>query len=120
MNIDFDKIKNSIAKTALKAKTTSENMIEIAKSKYKLAEIKSNINDKYMEIGKLVYESDDEDVTSKIEMVCAQISELKSKEEDLETIVNDIMNKKPCPECGEKVDKNYTYCPKCGVNFTEE
>ncbi len=119
MNIDFEKIKKTVTNTALKAKQTSENMVEIAKSKYKLGEIKSDINDKFTQIGKLVYDSSDEDVTSKIEVICEEISELKSKAEDLENIINDIMNKKPCSACGEKVDKKYTYCPKCGENFDE-
>ena len=86
MNIDFEKIKSTIAKTAIKAKEKSGDMIEVAKSKYKLAEIKSTIKDKYTEIGKLVCESDEEDVTAKIEEICTEISDLKAKAEDMEKL----------------------------------
>ena len=119
MKFDFEKIKSSITKTMLKTKETSTNMVEVAKAKYKLSEIKSDIDDKYIEIGKIVYRDDDDDATSRIEEICNEITELKSKADDLQVIVDDIMNKNSCPNCGEKVDKKYTYCPKCGTNFDE-
>ena len=119
MNIDFEKIKDTIAKTAIKAKEKSGDMLEVAKSKYKLGEINSTIKDKYTEIGKLVYESDDEGVTSKIEEICSEIADLKAKAEDMQMIIDDILNKKQCDSCGEKVDKKHAFCPKCGCNFEE-
>lgn len=119
MNIDFEKIKSTITKVAIKAKEKSGNMVEVAKNKYKLAEIKSSINEKYKEIGKLVYESDEEDVTEKIEKICVEITELKEKAIDMQSVVDDILNKKQCPDCGERIEKSYTFCPKCGSNFEQ-
>ena len=96
MNIDFKKIKERITKTALKLKETSGNVVEVAKTKYKLSEIKSNIDDKFIEIGKLIYDSSDEDITEQIEKICDEITELKAKYEDMQTIVDDFVNKKQC------------------------
>ncbi|MBE7049571.1 MAG: hypothetical protein E7394_02230 [Ruminococcaceae bacterium] len=119
MKFDFEKIKSSIAKTMIKTKETSSNMVEVAKAKYKLSEIQSDINDKYIDIGKIVYRADENDSTERIEAICNEITELKSKADDLQAIIDDIMNKNTCEACGEKVDKKYTYCPKCGNSFND-
>ena len=66
MKFDFEKIKSSITKTMLKTKETSTNMVEVAKAKYKLSEIKSDIDDKYIEIGKIVYKTSDGTVFAEI------------------------------------------------------
>jgi len=30
-----------------------------------------------------------------------------------------MFNKKKCPRCGEKVNKNFDFCPKCGNPFND-
>ncbi len=119
-NFDFEKIKRGVKKTAQKAKEVSGNVVETAKYKLKLSEIKSNIEDKYIEIGKLVYNSgENEDITSKLETLCDEISALKASENDIKEAVDEIMNKKSCPFCSASVDKDFTFCPKCGKSFDE-
>ena len=119
-NFDFEKLKRGVKKTAQKAKEVSGNVVETAKYKLKLSEIKSNIEGKYIEIGKLVYNSgENEDITSKLEALCDEITALKSNENDIKEAVDEIMNKKSCPFCSASVDKDYTFCPKCGKSFEE-
>jgi len=68
MYIDFNKIKDAITSTAKKAKKISENTVETAKLKLKLSELKSNVNEKYTTIGRIVYESaENADCTEEIE-----------------------------------------------------
>ncbi len=120
-NFDFDRIKKGMKKTALKAKEVSGNVLETAKYKLKLSEIKSSIEDKYIEIGKLVYNSGEfEDITSKLQTICDEITELKNSENDMREAIDDLMNKKSCPHCSASVDKDFTFCPKCGKSFDEE
>ena len=120
-NFDFEKVKKSVKKTALKVKEVSGNAVETAKFKLKLSEIKSHIEDKYIEIGKLVYECEDDiDITEKIQKLCDEITELKESADDMQGSIDDLMNKKACPFCSASVDKDYTFCPKCGKAFEEE
>ena len=74
-----------------------------------------------MEIGKLVYESDDStDITSKLQMICDEITELKASADDMQDSIDDLMNKKTCPYCSASVDKKHSFCPECGRGFDEE
>lgn len=120
MNFDFNKIKKEVTKTALKAKKASANMVETAKYKFKLSEIKSDINEKYMQIGKLVYNSDEDcDITDKLQALCDEITALKNNAEDMQASVDEILNKKACPKCSSYVDKDFEFCPKCGNSIDE-
>jgi len=120
MNINLNNFKKSFTKAAKKTKETSETVVEMAKIKYKLIEIKSDIDDKYLEIGKLVYNSsENEDITDKLKEICEGITELTEKKDDLQNTYNDLVSKKYCPKCDMKLDKDFTFCPKCGHNFEE-
>ena len=91
MKLDFDIIKKSFTKAAIKTKETSENMVEIAKLKYKIAEIKSDIDDNYKKIGKLVYNADENaDISEEIAAVCTEISALSEKMDDMQRIVAEV------------------------------
>ena len=120
-NFDFEKIKKGVKKTALKVKEVSGNAVETAKFKIKLAEINSNIENKYAEIGKVVYESDgSSEVAIKVQELCDEITALKTSADDMKEAISDLTNKKACPYCSASVDKNYTFCPECGKAFDEE
>ncbi len=120
MKINFEKIKKGLTKAAQKTKETSETMVEAAKLKYKLVEIKSDIDDNYMMIGKLVYEaSDDEDTKERISEISEDITSLIEARDDMQQKLNELINKKQCPECGTKMEKDFEFCPKCGHNFEE-
>lgn len=121
MNINFNKIKRNVTKTVSKAKDVSGNMIELAKAKFRLSEINTDIEEKYIKIGKLVYNSDENgNVEDDISKLCDNITELKSEYENLKEKINDMSGKKVCPVCGEKNDKDYDYCPKCGNSMSRE
>ncbi len=120
MNFDFMKIKKEVAKTAIKAKKASANMVETAKYKFKLSEIKSDINEKYMQIGKLVYNSDEaEDIADKLQALCDEITSLKNSAQDIQATIDDMFNKKACSNCSTYVDKDFDFCPKCGNEISD-
>lgn len=120
MNINFHKIKKGVSDTANKVKEVSCNMVEVTKMKFKLSELKSEIDACYMQIGKLVYEGDDEaDTEQIITSICEKISELKDKSNILKSSIDEAMDKKTCAQCGFKYDKSYDFCPKCGKCFNE-
>lgn len=120
MKINFNDIKKGFTKAAQKTKETSEVVVEIAKLKYKLVEINSDIDDNYQKIGKLVYNAgEDEDITEKLKELCDEITSLSEKKEDMQESYNELVNKKQCPKCGMKLDKDFEFCPKCGHSFEE-
>ncbi len=120
MKIDFTKIKKGFTIAAQKTKETSESVLEIAKLKYKLVEINSEIEETFKEIGKLVYNAgEEEDITDQIKKMCDEITSLTEKRDDMQENFNELVNKKQCPKCSMKLDKDFEYCPKCGHNFDE-
>ena len=120
MKIDFTKIKKGFTIAAQKTKETSESVFEIAKLKYKLVEINSEIEENFKKIGKLVYNAgEEEDITEGIKELCEEITSLSEKRDDMQENFNELVNKKQCPKCGMKLDKDFEYCPKCGHSFEE-
>lgn len=121
MKFDFDVIKKSVTKAAIKTKETSENMVEIAKLKYKLAELKSDVEENYIKIGKLVYNAEEnDDISEALKDICAEIEQQTEKISDMQDNLNELLNKKQCPECNTKFDKEFDFCPKCGYKFDIE
>ncbi len=120
MKINMDNIKKSLSKAAKKTKETSETMMEVAKLKYKLIEINSDIDDNYMMIGKLVYEaSEEDDINDKVAELGKDITALIEARNDMQEKLNELVNKKQCPECETKLEKDFEFCPKCGYKFED-
>ena len=118
MNFNFEKIKRKLSKAAVKTKETSGTMVEIAKLKYKITEIKCNIDDNYKAIGKLVYNaSDDEDISAGISELREKITSLIEAKNDMQSRCDELVNKKQCPECESRIEKDFDFCPKCGYKF---
>ncbi len=121
MKFDLNEIKKGLAKAVKKTKETSENMVEVAKLKYKLAELNSDIDDKFKNIGKFVYNAaEDEDITEQLKELCIEIAELSQKRDDMQDSVNELTNKKQCPKCEARFEKEFGFCPQCGHQFGEE
>lgn len=121
MKFDFNGIKKGFTKAAIKTKETSETVVEVAKLKYKLAEVKTDIEESYKKIGKLVYNAEeDADISEEIAGICAEISDMTEKKNDMQDNLNNLLNKKQCPACEMKLDKEFEFCPKCGYRFSGE
>lgn len=115
MNKDIiEKVKNAVTETARKAAKISGEAIDYTKIRLKIAEINSDLDDKYAQIGLAVYEGDE---AADIEGICSEISELKEKLEDLNIKLGEFKNQKTCSACGKNADKDADYCPGCGNKF---
>ena len=120
----FDKL----GKKATEAyKVTADKTGKIAKDtkiKLKMSELKSQINDIYEEIGKLVYEkhtSDEEisGVEEKIEENCTKIDEICEQIDNLLKESMQLRDKRQCPKCYAEIEKESKYCPNCGEKQEE-
>ena len=119
----FDKL----GKKASEAyKITADKTGKIAKEtkiKFKMNDLKSQINDIYEEIGKNVYEKhvkkEKISVNDFVEE-CTKIDVLSDEIADLEKQTLELRDKKLCTNCFKEIEKNAKFCPSCGAEQHEE
>ena len=120
----FDKL----GKKASQAyKITADKTGKLAKEtklKIKMNDLKSQIDDIYIQIGKKVYEKHlrEEDISIKeeLEEQCTKIDVLSDEIDSLLQQCLDLKDKKQCPKCHSQIDKQAKFCPICGKKQTQE
>lgn len=120
----FDKIGKKASEAYKVTADKTGKMAKEAKLKMKMAELKSQVNDIYKEIGKKVYEKhvreENIDIKIDLEEECTKIDVLSAEiESDLKECLN-LRDKKQCLKCFKEIDKNMNYCPECGAKQEEE
>ena len=107
-------------------KKTSETTSKIAKEtklKLKINDNKGKIKELYENIGKNIYENhltEIENCEQKIEEDCKKIDELSAEIEEARKEILVLNNKKICPKCSSEIEKNASFCSKCGEKQVEE
>lgn len=120
----FDKL----GKKASEAyKVTADKTGKIAKEtkiKFRIGELKSQINNIYEEIGKKVYEKHirEEELCIKkdLEEQCTKIDVLSDEIDGLLKECLLLKDKKQCQKCYKEIEKDAKFCPNCGEKQTEE
>lgn len=120
----FDKL----GKKASEAyKVTADKTGKIAKEtklKFKIGELKTQINSIYEEIGKKVYEKHvrEEEICIKkdLEEQCTKIDVLSDEIDSLLKECLELKDKKQCQKCYKEIEKDDKFCPNCGEKQTEE
>lgn len=115
----FDKIGEK-ASHAYKATTDKTGKFaKEAKLKFKMSDLKSQIDDIYMEIGAKIYEKhllkESINIETELEEQCTKIDILSNQ---IETILKDCLelkDKKQCVKCSAQFDKSFKFCPECGA-----
>jgi hypothetical protein len=107
-------------------KYTTEKTSKIAKEtkmKMKINQNKSNIEDIYVEIGKIVYQQhvreENIDINSDIEMYCKQIDGLSNEIEEINNEILNLKDKKKCEVCAKEIEIECKFCPHCGQKQSE-
>ena len=81
-------------------------------------EDKSEIENLYKEIGKIVYEKhnlqDTIYIKEELEEECTKIDVLSDEIENTLKEIMSLRDLKQCPNCYEQIDKSAFYCPNCG------
>ena len=119
----FDKL----GKKASEAyKMTADKTGKIAKEtkmKFRIGELKSQINEIYEEIGKKVYEShvkkEEISIQNDLEEQCTKIDVLSDEIEGLLKQCLELKDKKQCPKCFKEIEKDAKFCPSCGAKQEE-
>ena len=111
-------------------KVTADKTGKIAKEtkmKFKMNDLKSQINEIYEEIGKNVYQKhirEDEEANKEIEEdishLCTKIDVLSDEIDSLLEQCLELKDRKQCKNCYKEIDKNDKYCPNCGAKQEDE
>lgn len=99
-------------------KKTGE-IVELSRLKFSLSEFDQKINGEYRELGKIVYTSakDNADCTEFVKTKAEKIDSLFCDREKLQSRINEMMRKKPCPECQYENPESALFCQKCGTKL---
>lgn len=112
----FDKLKQGVSETGKQAKIA----VETNRLKMQINMKQKEIDAKYTQVGKLVYQSYKNDDYSSIKDDLEQIyQEIMSFEAEIELINNKILEVKDTKECvcGNMVPSETRFCPQCGYKF---
>lgn len=118
MNIDLDQIldKARVAVGAVAKKT--DEVVEYSKMKYERVKLNTELLHLYQELGEATYRAmkgDDsaetmDSVSEEIDLLLIDLAALDDMIEEKQKVVT-------CPQCAEKIDRECTFCPRCGAKM---
>lgn len=114
----FGDLGKSITRATQRAAMRTGSLIESTKINAMITAETKSIEKLHLELGELVYERVMEEKITPDEEMQAIIEELKGH---LEKILNyrvelaEVRGMRVCPSCGEIIDPQVLFCPKCGV-----
>lgn len=120
----FDKLGKKASEAYKVTADKTEKIAKETKMRFKMNDLKSQINELYEEIGKKVYEKhireEDYSIKSDIEELCTKIDVISDEIDTLLKECLELKDKKQCENCYKEIEKEYKYCPNCGAKQTEE
>lgn len=108
--------KKAVTSATKKVVKKSGEIYEATKISLKISALKSDIDEKYCEIGKAAYKSyKGEEISSELaEKTFAEIDEINEKINELSAKLSEIKDVNICPSCGAEISKSSAFCAKCG------
>ena len=106
------------AKTAASAVSKKAGeLYDMSKLRIALAGLRSDLNKQYQALGEAVYCGASEE---EVEAIKTEITEIKQNIFDVEKILAASRNTLKCPHCGQKLNKNASFCYTCGAAVPKE
>lgn len=122
----FDKIGEVASQTYKYTAEKADKIARETKLKMKMNENKSKIETLYNEIGEAVYRRhiaatlNKENFDEKIKNACEEIDKISKEIEQQNNELLNLKDRKQCPNCHEKIEKESKYCPNCGMEQNQE
>ena len=120
----FDKLGKKASEAYKFTADKTGKLAKETKLKFKMSELKSQIEDLYVEIGKKVYEKHirEQDICIKkdLEEQCTKIDVLAQEIESLQNETLELRDKMQCTKCYKEIDKNDNYCKNCGEKLEKQ
>lgn len=122
----FDKIGEVASQTYKYTAEKADKIARETKLKMKMNENKSKIETLYNEIGEAVYRRhiaatlNKENLDEEIKNACEEIDRISKEIEQQNNEILNLKDRKQCPNCHEKIDKEAKYCSNCGMEQNQE
>lgn len=121
----FDELKknlsgvtDTVAKTSENVMKKSSTAIEIQKAKLKKVSLESDMKELYASLGKLYFEEyADGDMPKEMAELCEKITSCQHAINEAEQRAALLKGVVICSNCQAEVDKDASYCPKCGAEI---
>lgn len=113
----WDDIVKKISDAADYTLKEAGKITDTAKIKLSIASKESTIDDIFLKIGKLHYEEHIDNSVDNGENIKAAFLEIEKLRSELKVLKSQLVitkKYKTCPECGAKIDREMSYCFKCG------
>lgn len=115
----FDKLGQKASEAYKVTADKTGKIAKEAKLRIKMGELKSEINDIYEDIGKLVYEKhireEEYDISKELEEFCIKIDIISDEIESYLKECLELKDRKQCPNCYTEIEKGANFCPECGL-----
>ena len=119
----FDKLGKKVSEAYKVTADKTGKIAKEAKLKMKMADLKGQANDIYMEIGKKVYEKhvkeETLDIKKELEEECTKLDVISDEIDSILKECIDLKDKKVCQKCYSQIEKNMKFCPECGAKQEE-
>ena len=119
----FDKLGKKASEAYKVTADKTGKIAKEAKLKMKMADLKGQANDIYMEIGKKVYEKrvkeETLDIKKELEEECTKLDVISDEIDSILKECIDLKDKKVCQKCYSQIEKNMKFCPECGAKQVE-
>lgn len=121
----FDELKknlsgvtDTVAKTSENVMKKSSTAIEIQKAKLKKVSLEGDMKELYASLGKLYFEEyADGDMPKEMAELCEKITSCQHAINEAEQRAAFLKGVVICSNCQAEVDKDASYCPKCGAEI---
>lgn len=121
----FDELKknlsgvtDTVAKTSESVMKKSGTAIEIQKAKLKKVSLEGDMRELYASLGKLYFEEyADGDMPKEMAELCEKITSCQHAINEAEQRAALLKGVVICSNCQAEVDKDASYCPKCGAEI---
>lgn len=110
-----EKVEDTIDKGIKTGSESYKKMTEKSRIKKEVARLTNEMNNIYIGIGKKVFteQPDSQQFKSQFDNIRAKEREIAN----LNSLLSDLEDKIPCPQCGELVTKDARFCDKCGTRI---
>lgn len=120
--MDFiDKLANKVSSGTRILSQKTDEIIEMTELKIELKNIEENIEEEKLYMGELVYKYFLSNNTYmpvvEIKAKCREIQRMEKEKNRMKAYLNKIRGLEYCRICGEPIEEDENYCPKCGYRI---
>lgn len=120
----FDNALNKTKEVFDVAAKKTDEVVTVEKQKFNISSLKSKREKDYADLGRIYFETvkNDTSLSDEVRNLVDAITEKSEEIDRLNQDIQNIKNKRICPNCKANIDVNSSYCNNCGekLNFESE